>query len=139
MAYLTQPELEERFGSEVILQLSDHRGAGIPDAATIAAALSDADAEINGYLGARYALPLTSVPDSVKGYAAVIARYNLWRRNVPAEHPAYVAYRDTLKALHAIATGEIVLPLAAGTAAVAQVGGIAYASPEAIFDTSGLL
>lgn len=139
MAYLTQAELEARFGSEVILQLSDHGGAGVPDPTTIAAAISDADAEINGYVGTRYTLPLASVPDSVKGYCAAIARYNLWRRNVAAEHPAYIAYRDALKALQAIAAGEIVLPLAAGTGAATQAGGMSYTAPTLVFDTAGLL
>ena len=139
MAYLTQTELEDRIGPDTVLQLADRDHDGVADAAAIAAAIADADAEINSYVAPRYALPLTDVPDIVKRLSAMIARYNLWRRDLPEDHPAYVAYRDALKTLQQIAGGTVSLPIASGTAGATPVGGVAYASPAAVFDTSGML
>lgn len=139
MAYLTQTELEDRIGPDVVLQLADRDRDGVADAAAIAAAIADADAEVNSYLAPRYALPLASTPDIVKRLSAMVARYNLWRRNVPEEHPAYVAYRDALKTLQEVANGSVSLPLASGTSGATPVGGVAYATPTAVFDTTGLL
>jgi phage gp36-like protein len=139
VAYLTQTDLEERIGPDVVLQLADRDHDGIVDLAAVAAAIADADAEINSYLAPRYALPLATAPDIVKRLSAMIARYNLWRRDLPEDHPAYVAYRDALKTLQQIANGVVSLPLASGTAGATPVGGVAYATPSATFDTAGML
>lgn len=139
MAYLTQAELEDRIGSDVVLQLADRDRDGVADAASIAAAIADADAEINSYLYPLYALPLAIVPDTVKRLSSMIARYNLWRRNVAADHPAYIAYIDAVKTLQAIASGSVSLPLASGTSGAPSTGGVAYSTPSAVFDTNGML
>jgi len=139
VAYLTQTELEDRIGPDIVLQLADRDHDGIADAAAITAAIADADAEINSYLSPRYALPLTTAPDTVKRLSAMIARYNLWRRDLPEDHPAYVAYRDALKTLQQIAGGLVSLPIASGTAGTAASGGVAYSEPSAVFDTAGML
>lgn len=139
MAYLTQTDLEERIGPDIVLQLADRDHDGVADAAAIAAAIADADAEINSYLSPIYALPLATAPDIVKRLSAMITRYNLWRRDIPEDHPSYVAYRDALKTLQQIAAGAVSLPLSSGTATSAPVGGVAYATPTAVFDTAGML
>lgn len=139
MAYLAQIDLEERIGPDIVLQLADRDHDGVADAAAIAAAIADADAEINSYLSPRYTLPLATAPDIVKRLSAMIARYNLWRRDLPEDHPAYVAYRDALKTLQQIANGVVSLPLESGTSGAAPTGGVAYATPSATFDTAGML
>lgn len=140
MAYLTQSQLEERIGANEVAQLADRERAGVADPAVIASAIIDAEAEINSYLGARYALPISpSVPDQVKSLTAVIARYNLHRRELDEGHPAYIAYRDAVRYLERVASGLITLPLSEGTAEAAQTGGLVYVAPTPTFDTTGLL
>lgn len=139
MAYITQAELEDRIGPDVVLQLADRDRDGVADAAAVAAAIADADAEVNSYLAPMYSLPLASAPDVVKRLSAMIARYNLWRRNLPADHPAYIAYVDALKTLQAIASGAVSLPLGSGASVAATGGGVAYSTPTAVFDTAGML
>lgn len=82
MSYCTQADLIERFGEAEITQLSDRAGGGELDSAVIASAIDDADAEIDGYLSGRYALPLASVPAVMVRLACDIARYYLFGHDV---------------------------------------------------------
>ena len=74
MGYATQQDLVERFGEEELIQLTDREHAQLIVADVIDRALSDADAEIDSYLGVRYTLPLVSIPVLLVGVAANIAR-----------------------------------------------------------------
>lgn len=138
MAYLTQAELEDRIGADHVAALSDHSGAHTADTSVVDSAIADADAEANGYIGVLHALPLSTPPEQVKSIVAAIARYNLHRRNVPADHPAYIAYRDAVRTLERIASGDVVL---SGVAlpVVASSGGFAATTPYYGFSTGGLL
>ena len=62
MPYATQADLETRFGSAELAQLTDRISGSVIDAAVVGRALADAEAEIDGYLAARYQLPLASAP-----------------------------------------------------------------------------
>lgn len=108
MAWLTRLELEARFGTETISDL-ETGGAVALDA------IADAEAEAASYLAQVATLPLAVVPDTLKRIVAIIARYNLWRRETGEDHPAYIAYKDALRELRGIADGSISLPLGGGT------------------------
>lgn len=79
MTYATKSDLYDRFGQIEIEQLADKDNsadaAAIAD--TVARALADADAEINGYLEGVYQLPLASTPRFLNSLASDIARYYL--------------------------------------------------------------
>lgn len=123
MAYVTQADLDKRFGPE-IAQLVDRNNDGTPDPGVFDMAAQDADAQINGYLGSRYALPLSPVPDLVKELAADITRYELWDDKAPEE--VRKRYEDAIARLKDIAKGLIVLPGADGAPVEAVVGTMAY-------------
>ena len=139
MAYLTQAQLEQRIGAKELLQLSDREGARQINEDVVAAALADADAEANAYIGAQYELPLTSTPEIVRALVASIARYNLFSRNLREDHGVYIAYRDALRTLERIAAGAVVLPITEGAAEETPAGGFTSLTPETHFDTVGLL
>lgn len=82
MVYATIDDLVGRFGDEVT-QLTDAAGAGMPDAAVVARALTDADSEINAALQGRYQLPLLPVPDLLNRVACDLARESLFVSAVP--------------------------------------------------------
>ena len=82
MSYCTQADLIVRFGAAEITQLSDRAGLGTLDSAIIAGAIADADAEIDGYLSGRYALPLANVPMVITRIACDITRYWLFGQDV---------------------------------------------------------
>lgn len=79
MSYATQAQLTERYGEPMLIAATD-RGAvplGVPDAAAVGRALVAADGVIDAYLGARYALPLSSVPDIIVNLALEIGIFKL--------------------------------------------------------------
>lgn len=101
----------DRFGETEIVQLTDIGEVATGDIVTdvLDRALEDADAEINGYLAARYVLPLGSTPTLVVGLAADIARYRLYRDNVT--ETVEKRYKAAVKMLENIAGGKISLGL----------------------------
>jgi phage gp36-like protein len=117
MPYATQADLEERFGADELTQLTDRVNAGVPDASIVARALADADAEIDGYLASRYALPLAAVPPVLARIACDIARYRLWEDRASEE--VRLRYEDARRLLESIARGQVSLGLPAISAAPA--------------------
>lgn len=116
MAWATQADLEARYGADAIADL-------VSGGAVVADALADAEAEAAGWIGRVAELPLATVPDTVKRIVCTLARYNLWRRDLPEDHPVYLAYRDARKELEAIAAGRMSLPIDAGGGELAPEGG----------------
>lgn len=132
MTYATLDDLVERAGLAEIRQVADRDRDGTPDPDVVAAALQDADDAINGYLGARYDLPLPSVPPQLRPWAVSIARYILHRNGAP-DHVAQ-DYKDAIAALKDVARGLIALPVGAGeTAPTAITGQSMAAHPPQVF------
>lgn len=105
MSYCTQADLIKRFGEAEITQLSDRAGEGDLDSAVIAGAIADADAEIDGYLSGRYALPLANVPAVMSRLACDISRYYLFGHDVT--DLVKERYDQAIAYLVKIATGVI--------------------------------
>lgn len=107
--YASVADLVERFGEIEIVELTDRAHAGVIDQAVAEQALADASAEIDGYLAARYRLPVTNVPNLLSLLATDVARYRL-QRGVSTEQ-ARQRYEDAVAMLRRIAKGEINLGL----------------------------
>lgn len=107
MPYATRPDLEALFGPSVVAELLLRHAD--PDAA-LAAALANAAAEIDSYLAGIYATPVAEAPAVLVRVACVMARYNLWGRDLAKDHPAYLAYRDEISTLTSIRDGRMNLP-----------------------------
>ena len=112
MTYASQADLVERFGTDMLIDLSDRADppAGAIDTTVIANALTDADAMIDGYLLGRYLLPLASTPPALNDLAKAIAIYKLHRDNVSDKINA--DYQNALKSLVQISNGTIRLNVA---------------------------
>lgn len=110
MPYATPQDLEARFGADELVSRTDRSGAGVPDEDAVVRALADAEAEIDGYVGARYRLPLPAVPAVLTRLACDIARYRLWQDAASAEVRA--RYEDARRLLEAIARGLVSLGVA---------------------------
>ena len=112
MPYTSQADLEARYGAAELLAIADRDGDGLADAAVVAQAIADADAEIDSYLGGRYAVPLAEpAPLLVQRLAADMARYRLQDDNPLDE--VRDRYARSLAALRDLADGHASLPLAA--------------------------
>lgn len=112
MTYASQSDLVERFGADMLIDLSDRAEppAGVIDATTVAKALADADAMIDGFLSGRYQLPLATTPELVRDLAKTIAIYKLHRDAVSDKIRS--DYSDAMKMLAQIASGAIRLNVA---------------------------
>lgn len=111
--------------------------------ATINAALRDADAVIDGFLGMRkpvpYTLPLNPVPGIVIVWARQIARYLLSRDRMTsdANDPVVRDYKDALRFLAFTRDGQFALgaedPLPAPSAGTPE-----YSAPARVFTAATL-
>lgn len=136
MTYASQSDLEERFGAQEILELSDRANTGSIVVAVVARALADADAEINGYLSARYTLPLGSTPPVLVRLAADMARYYLYDDRVTDQVKA--RYDAAVKLLKAISAGTATLGPEADSSEVPTTGGVQIEANERVFSQDTL-
>lgn len=110
MTYATQQNMIDRFGEDELIQRTDRAGLGVIDATVINRALGDADATINGYLAARYTLPLANpVPEILERLACDIARYALFDDQVI--ETVEKRYKDAIAYLRDVSTGKAELGL----------------------------
>lgn len=126
MTYVTQQQLVNRFGAQLLLQLTDRAvpPAGQIDTAIVADAVRDAGAVIDGYLAGRYQLPLGDVPDLVGDLALSIAIYKLH----PYAPDAKIQgdYDGAVRTLRDIATGVIRLSIAGVEPTGSQASGVQF-------------
>lgn len=126
MTYATQANLEARFGAEVAQFIA-------ANAASVAQALADADAIIDGYIAGRYSLPLASVPAILTQYACDIARYRLY--SDAASDVVQSRHKDAIAFLTRLSSGQISL----GVSEPAPTGGgVSYSAPGRVFDADTL-
>lgn len=76
--YAPQSAYEAAYSTDELLQLTDRAGTGEIDAAIYAAAAAQADSEIDGYLGGRFSLPLSTVDPEIVRLALIITRHRLY-------------------------------------------------------------
>jgi phage gp36-like protein len=100
MPYCTRSNLEDRFGADVMEELA----AG--NDSTVDEAIMDADSLIDSYIGARYALPLVSIPPVLVSTARNIVRYNL---DIDPGESISKRHSEALKFLEALAHGRATL------------------------------
>lgn len=131
MTYATKQDLLERFGDDELVQLTDELAQGEIDDVKVTRALVDADADINGYLANRYALPLATTPPMIRRLACEIARYHLFNK-APTEAVAQ-RYRDAIRMLEAIAKGLVGLGLDGVGEPINSAGAPDFTTPGRVF------
>lgn len=109
MSYAGVQDLVERYGEQEIIQLTDRDHAGVIGAVVVERALRDAAAEIDGYLAARYVLPLATVPTVLVRLCADLARYYLYDDHAPEQ--VVRRHKAAIELLRRISTGEVALGL----------------------------
>ncbi len=99
--YLTRAQFERRFGET---ELSDLETEGND----YAEAENDAASLVDGFMAAKYSLPLITVPSIVTGWVGDIVRFKLWDERAPVE--VKERYDKALHQLEQLAKGLIALP-----------------------------
>lgn len=115
MAYCSQEDLLTLISEAELAQLTAEVG-DIPDAQVVAAAIAQADAEIDSYLGTRYEVPFSPVPAQVKALAVDLAIYHLCSRRSVAPTVRRQKYEAALAFLKQVAAGQAVVEGVAGQA-----------------------
>lgn len=114
MPYCTATAFKERFGTDEHDQL-----LASDSGRTYAAAAADADAIIDGYIGTRYALPLSTVPAFVVAIAADLTRYELYEEAPTKE--VIERRKVSMDMLRDIKNGNLILPGASSASAPATI------------------
>lgn len=135
MAYSTQADLEQHASADALLQLTDRAQppAGAIDAAIVAAALDDATGIVEGYLRARYALPLDPIPAEIVRYTTHIAFYLLHGNAQVYPEAVKADYEAALARLKDIAKGLALLSSAAPAAPASLSQSAEYDGAERLF------
>lgn len=110
MPYATVNDLQDRLGEARLVQLTDlvDPPLGLVDTAVAQKALDDADAEIDGYLVGRYALPLADpVPAVLRVHAITLAHGRLLGAQI--DEATATEVKATRAWLMAVAKGDVVL------------------------------
>lgn len=112
MPYTTQQDLIDRYGEQLLISLTDRAAVAtnVIDTDVVDQVLGDTDALIDGYLAARYKLPLAETPPVIAAIALKIAIYDLhvYQPNEKIEND----YKEAIRQLKDIASGAIRLPVA---------------------------
>lgn len=131
MSYLTRQNLIDRFGEQELIQLTDRDLVGVINDTVLNQAISDADAEINGYLTA-YPLPLATIPANLVRIACDMTRYYLYDATVTEQVKA--RYDSAIKYLTQVAKGLISLgPDTAGAVAATTNNSAEFSSSPSVF------
>lgn len=78
MAYCTQQDLVDRIGAKLLLEVSDLERTGRINEDRVEQACIDASAEIDGWLIARYTVPMNPITPAVKRMAVNLALEQLF-------------------------------------------------------------
>lgn len=137
--YASAADLQERFPEMDLIQLTDPNGA-VLNVGKLNAALAAASAEIDGYLQARYPLPLSRVPEHLKTLALNIAYYRLQiDRRGEAIEDIRSQYLDAIRFLEKVNSGVLQLGVAADDQVVAQpASGPEIVSSSRLFSRSSM-
>lgn len=110
--YCDKQDMIDRFGKPELVELTDRDGsAGDIVDEVLNQAIDDASSTIDGYLGGRYSLPLSTVPRILKRHACDLARYFLYDNVLDDSSQASKRYNDTIKYLEQVGNGRVQLGL----------------------------
>lgn len=124
--YATPADMITRYSPDALLQVTDPEGEALHEE-VLSAALADAADEIDGYLAARYTLPLAQRPKVLTLLSCSIAMYRLLSlRTLGDVEDARKRYEDAIAFLRDVANGKIGLGVSeTGLAPPTSPGGVA--------------
>jgi len=117
MAYITNEDIETRLGTAVYIRLTDDEGTGSANTAVVDEARLGAEAEVDGYLARRYAVPIDTVGHPglsgwLRSLALDIAEFRLHCRRPPVPSELISKRDAAIVLLQRVARGEASLPAA---------------------------
>lgn len=141
MSYATPQDMINRYPNRDLVQLTNEDPTVLTvDTTVLQQVLDDASAEIDGYLGGRFVLPLTDPPEVLNRLSTDIAMYRLQAlRPVQDIADARQRYEDAIAMLTRVAAGEMTLGIATdGNATAASPSDQALQGPVRVFSRTTL-
>lgn len=137
MTYATRQDMIERHGEQALIELTDRVEPilNIIIDTVLNAALADASALIDSFVGRRHAVPLATIPPALVRHACAIAFYDLHRGRHSEE--TRKAFEDAMDYLRNISTGTVVLNIAGNEPASAPAQAVS-AAPGRTFNRDTL-
>ena len=101
--YATRDDMVKRYSLTEVSQLERYLTGG----ESVDAAIADVGSIIDGWIGAKYAIPLEYPPENIKIFVCDIARYLLWKSKASEE--VRRRYDDAMSYLKGVSKGTNVL------------------------------
>ncbi|WP_051346576.1 gp436 family protein [Bradyrhizobium sp. th.b2] len=111
MGYATKEDIDELYGTDLLVRVADYDRDGQPDPDVVAKGLQSADEICDAYLSAQYTIPVTPTPGVVRNCAIDIAVYKIALGRTGRTDEMRVRYEDALALLEKISTGKVGLGL----------------------------
>jgi phage gp36-like protein len=116
MSYITQQDLEDELGPELLVQLTDDAGTGELNPVPVVKAISFAVGKFNSYARTRYTLPVPTT-EIVKSTCLDLAVYHLKRRRAKSseaiDNLRKSLHDPAIKFLEALQSGKAALDIPA--------------------------
>jgi phage gp36-like protein len=112
MAYSLYADVLEKMPSEsVLIELTDDADdpTGEVNATKVTNAIVWADGRIDGYLGQRMTVPLTTIPETVKALSVDLAIYDLYTQKEALPERREDRYKAAIEFLKDIAAGKVTI------------------------------
>ena len=109
--FATLEAMTEKFGERELIGLTDNEKPyqDVINMDKLNAAMDEANSEIEGYIAARYSLPLQTVPPFLKSLACHMACYHACTGAMSDNDPIKTRYENAVKSLKEISKGTIAL------------------------------
>lgn len=111
MGYATKEDIDELYGTDLLVRIADYNRDGQPDPDVIDKGLLAADEVCNAYLSAQYTVPVVPTPGVVRTCAIDIAVYKMALGRGSRTDEMRLRYEDALALLEKISTGKVGLGL----------------------------
>lgn len=138
MSYAAPADLEKWIDGDRMIRLTDDQDTGSVNTTIVDSILDAASLEIDGYLGGRYALPMSPEPPILKKLCVDIAGYllHIRREEAPGDYWE-TQYKNAIAFLTKIASGQVSLgaadPEGSGSSNEVNVSG-----PDRVFSRDSL-
>lgn len=123
-------------GADITNYLAEEQAAATAALALINSKLLDAESVVNGYLQARYSIPLMTVPRLIMVYTCDIARYQLY--DDMATDIISERYKMDIKMLESISKGTVSLGADVNNTQVPVAGSVKSHANQRIFNAANL-
>lgn len=130
MAYATAQDAIDLYGEEYILTSVDRDDAGDYDTTALTNALDQATSELDSYIGVKYDLPLSVVPDVLVRFCVDVAVYVSCPNPVELTEEKIERYDKAIKWAQRVADGKATLGTVEPPATAESQGGVVLTEPS---------